>query len=228
MPKQRKPPQPMKTSQLISRLQEISNAIPFDADVVTGDDWMPASLVRVEHDPPDTFLVFEEPDKTKKPLPDAEVAQLAASFEKQATEFLEASRRCTDAQVVNGRFASASVPQVVCAAFAVELGLKSLLIIENQTKPYGHKLARLFDDLSTDSKSHVQNAVSVPTYPKMIPPQTFESALKAVSTAFVDWRYCCEGLRDLVADVGFLTSLASNVIERSRSMQKSKATNTEN
>lgn len=66
MPKQRKPPQPMKTSQLISRLQEISNAIPFDADVVTGDDWMPASLVCVEHDPPHTFLVFEEPDKGKK------------------------------------------------------------------------------------------------------------------------------------------------------------------
>jgi len=151
------------------------------------------------------------------------VLPLAHRFEKQATEFLEASHRCMDARVVDGLFASASVPQIVCAAFSVELGLKSILIMETQAKPDGHKLVDLFRKISTDSKAHIQKAVPIPTYPKTILPQNFESVLKVVSTAFVDWRYSCEGLQDLEADVGFLTSLARSVIERSRSMQTSKA-----
>lgn len=52
----------MKTSQLIKKLQEIDATVPFDADIVMGDDWMPSKLVKVYHEPPRTFLEFEETD----------------------------------------------------------------------------------------------------------------------------------------------------------------------
>ena len=50
----------MKTSELISKLQQIQKSVPFDADLVMGDDWMPSSLIKVFHEPPHTFLEFEE------------------------------------------------------------------------------------------------------------------------------------------------------------------------
>jgi hypothetical protein len=49
----------MKTSELIKRLQYLQKDIPFDAEIVTGDDWQPSELVRVFHEPPHTFLEFE-------------------------------------------------------------------------------------------------------------------------------------------------------------------------
>lgn len=49
----------MKTSELIQKLQKLEQEIPFDAEVVTGDDWQPSELVRVQHEPPYTFLEFE-------------------------------------------------------------------------------------------------------------------------------------------------------------------------
>lgn len=60
----------MKTSELISKLQKLEKEIPFDAEVVTGDDWQPSELVRVLHDPPYTFLEFdvlyeESPEEVK-------------------------------------------------------------------------------------------------------------------------------------------------------------------
>lgn len=49
----------MKTSELIRKLQKLEREIPFDAEVVTGGDWQPSELVRVQHEPPYTFLEFE-------------------------------------------------------------------------------------------------------------------------------------------------------------------------
>ncbi|EEW08875.1 hypothetical protein [Vibrio mimicus] len=49
----------MKISQLIKKLQDIDSTVPFDSDVVTGDDWMPSAITRVYHEPPRTFIEFE-------------------------------------------------------------------------------------------------------------------------------------------------------------------------
>lgn len=49
----------MKTSELIRELQKLEREIPFDAEIVTGDDSQPLELVRVQHEPPYTFLEFE-------------------------------------------------------------------------------------------------------------------------------------------------------------------------
>lgn len=59
----------MKTSELIKKLQEIDATVPFDADVVMGDDWQNTPVSRVYHQPPHTFLelVPSEPeDITRK------------------------------------------------------------------------------------------------------------------------------------------------------------------
>ncbi|MBE5254685.1 hypothetical protein [Mixta mediterraneensis] len=49
----------MKTSELIVKLQEIDKTVPFDADIVTGEDWLPQHLTKVYHEPPYTFIEFE-------------------------------------------------------------------------------------------------------------------------------------------------------------------------
>ncbi|WP_035853270.1 hypothetical protein [Deefgea rivuli] len=49
----------MNTSEVIRKLQALEKTIPFDAEVVIGDDWQPSSLVKIFHQPPYTFLEFK-------------------------------------------------------------------------------------------------------------------------------------------------------------------------
>ncbi|EDJ7305258.1 hypothetical protein QBK36_004707 [Salmonella enterica] len=49
----------LKTSVLIQKLMEIDKTVPFDADVVTGEEWWPIPISRVYHNPPHTFVEFE-------------------------------------------------------------------------------------------------------------------------------------------------------------------------
>lgn len=53
----------MKTSELLSKLEALSKEIPFDAEIVTGDDWMPSALISVHHNPPHTYLEFDWPEE---------------------------------------------------------------------------------------------------------------------------------------------------------------------
>lgn len=59
----------MKTSVLIQKLMEIDKTLPFDADVVTGEDWWPTPISRVYHNPPHTFVEFEA-DEQSQDAPD--------------------------------------------------------------------------------------------------------------------------------------------------------------
>lgn len=49
----------MKLSALIKKLQAIQDTVPFDSDVVTGDDFMPTPIKSVYHEPPYTFIQFD-------------------------------------------------------------------------------------------------------------------------------------------------------------------------
>ncbi|HDX2026532.1 TPA: hypothetical protein RN804_004424, partial [Escherichia coli] len=49
----------LKTSVLIQKLMEIDKTVPFDADVVTGEEWWPTPISRVYHNPPHTYVEFE-------------------------------------------------------------------------------------------------------------------------------------------------------------------------
>lgn len=55
----------MKTSVLIQKLMEIDKTVPFDADVVTGEDWRPTPISRVYHNPPHTFVEFETGEQSQ-------------------------------------------------------------------------------------------------------------------------------------------------------------------
>ena len=73
----------MRTSELIRKLQILEHEIPFDAEIVTGDDWQPSELVRVLHEPPYTFLEFEgvdeeEPAEELRTFSDAQLPLVAA------------------------------------------------------------------------------------------------------------------------------------------------------
>lgn len=52
----------MKTSELIKQLQKIDQTVPFDADIVTGDNWLPCSIDKVYHNPPYTYIQFNSYD----------------------------------------------------------------------------------------------------------------------------------------------------------------------
>ncbi|MEB0982343.1 hypothetical protein [Citrobacter portucalensis] len=55
----------MKTSVLIQKLMEIDKTVPFDAGVVTGEDWCPTPISRVYHNPPHTFVEFEADEQSQ-------------------------------------------------------------------------------------------------------------------------------------------------------------------
>lgn len=50
----------MKTSELILKLNSINKTVPFDADIVLGDDdYEYDNLISVKHIPPNTHLIFD-------------------------------------------------------------------------------------------------------------------------------------------------------------------------
>ncbi|ATF66526.1 hypothetical protein IBN27_003918 [Salmonella enterica] len=55
----------LKTSVLIQKLMEIDKTVPFDADVVTGEEWWPTPISRVYHNPPHTFVEFETGEQSQ-------------------------------------------------------------------------------------------------------------------------------------------------------------------
>ncbi|EEJ6370531.1 hypothetical protein B9M33_000009 [Salmonella enterica subsp. enterica serovar Denver] len=55
----------LKTSVLIQKLMEIDKTVPFDADIVTGEEWWPIPISRVYHNPPHTFVEFETGEQSQ-------------------------------------------------------------------------------------------------------------------------------------------------------------------
>ncbi|EKM0532204.1 hypothetical protein R2217_004313 [Cronobacter turicensis] len=55
----------LKTSVLIQKLMEIDKTVPFDAEVVTGEEWWPTPISRIYHNPPYTFVEFETDEQSK-------------------------------------------------------------------------------------------------------------------------------------------------------------------
>lgn len=55
----------LKTSVLIQKLMEIDKTVPFDAEVVTGEEWWPTPISRVYHNPPHTCIEFETGEQSQ-------------------------------------------------------------------------------------------------------------------------------------------------------------------
>ncbi|WP_318521282.1 hypothetical protein [Photobacterium leiognathi] len=79
----------MNTSELIKKLQEIDASVPFDADVVIGDDWMPNAVTGVYHEPPYTFLTIADDTDDEEIEEDHELAkEMAEKYEQSRKAFL--------------------------------------------------------------------------------------------------------------------------------------------
>lgn len=78
----------MNTSELIKKLQEIDATVPFDADVVVGEDWMPRAVTGVYHEPPYTFLTIESDDEEIEEDDHEQSKEMAEKYEQSRTSFL--------------------------------------------------------------------------------------------------------------------------------------------
>lgn len=159
------------------------------------------------------------------PLLETDAAvEMGVRFLRSSKEFLEAATRAFAERVDDEFFSTSTIPAVVCVTFAAELGLKAIFIAEYKAKTTGHELYQLFISLPEDVQQKIKAAVPAPSYPKNDPMRTFEDALRAENNTFVEWRYSCEGSKDLTTDFAFLNKLAEVVqsvaVERLASASK--------
>lgn len=100
----------------------------------------------------------------------------------------------------NGQFQLPVVPAIVCAAFSVEVGFKAIILSEGG-KASGHALADLFTKLSPDIQDFIVQETGCDR-------AAFDSALVAVSSSFVNWRYVYEQPSAQI-NIDFLSRLAA-------------------
>jgi hypothetical protein len=105
----------------------------------------------------------------------------------------------------NNGVKNAIVPAVVCLAFSIELGFKSILVGCNKPSE-GHKFVELFGKLPDEIKTEIERFV-------VDDKSTFSSQLAAVSNAFVEWRYIFEGSGLHSIDIEFLAKLHAAVTQ---------------
>lgn len=118
--------------------------------------------------------------------------------------FLHAHHLCTGNGFPEGIVPrSAVMPGIVCLAFAVELGLKSILLSEGNSTA-GHDLRSLFDRLTSSTQDEL-------IFHSNVEPQSFRENLDLVSNAFVKWRYIFETQGTQSISEEFLLMLASGV-----------------
>jgi hypothetical protein len=100
------------------------------------------------------------------------------------------------------RFAGyTAVPTIVLSAFASELFLKSLLLIEGSNEGWGHGLFELFDKLSQEAKTDIEENWKAVLERKKdqgpFDPRSLQELLKVGSKTFEVLRYAHEGVDGL-------------------------------
>lgn len=136
---------------------------------------------------------------------------MARRFLNSSRQFVIAAERAGETKFAEGIVEKAVVPEVVCLAFAIELGLKALILLDKRRTVRVHELDVLYRRLSPGLRKAIEAAVPVPAYPRYVSSRTFKDVLEEHSRAFEEWRYVCEGGADLTADLSFLASLAKQV-----------------
>ncbi|WP_312343863.1 hypothetical protein [Leclercia sp.] len=94
----------MKTSVLIQKLMEIDKTVPFDADVVTGEDWCPTPISRVYHNPPHTFVEFEADEQSQDAPDELSVyseLEIRAHQMMQIRDFVQSNRGLQPEEIIS-------------------------------------------------------------------------------------------------------------------------------
>lgn len=115
--------------------------------------------------------------------------------------------------MVNDKLRSAHTPAIVCLSFSVELGLKSLHLIEHGKHPRdreAHHLKHLYNGLPEETKRAIEK-LDLPSYPRYPTPKTFFDYLCDHNKAFSEWRYSCEPGEYLMVNEPFLKNLALKI-----------------
>lgn len=114
-----------------------------------------------------------------------------------------AAERCLERRPLpGGRFEMLAVPAIVCAAFSIELGLKTLILLRGGVQK-GHDLKTLF------LRTHAEDQRTIEESLGMDRDALLRSLSKAAS-AFNDWRYVFE--QDAAhADPAFLQAMGGAI-----------------
>ncbi len=94
----------LKTSVLIQKLMEIDKTVPFDADVVTGEDWCPTPISRVYHNPPHTFVEFEADEQSQDAPDELSVyseLEIRAHQMMQIRDFVQSNRGLQPEEIIS-------------------------------------------------------------------------------------------------------------------------------
>lgn len=124
--------------------------------------------------------------------------------QKISSDFLIAANRAAEIQIIDDHFQDAKVPAIVCAAFSIELGLKSAIHKESGTEHKNeHKIFNLFEKLSTGKKEEISKVLGIDL-------EELKVKVSGISNAFVEWRYVYERDRTEI-DFTFLFNFAKAV-----------------
>jgi hypothetical protein len=120
-----------------------------------------------------------------------------------ANAFWMAAARSMEQRRLNAdQFQMLLIPGVVCLAFSIELGIKSILLPSGKASRT-HNLVKLFGELSKDIQERIVSTCGRPR-------DAFDKSLAKIANVFEDWRYIYE-LENPNVDMGFLNSLADAI-----------------
>ncbi|MEB5920882.1 hypothetical protein [Franconibacter daqui] len=94
----------MKTSVLIQKLMEIDKTVPFDAEVVTGEEWWPTPISRVYHNPPHTYVEFETGEQSQDDPEELSVyseLEIRAHQMMQIRDFVQSNKGLKSEEIVS-------------------------------------------------------------------------------------------------------------------------------
>ena len=130
-----------------------------------------------------------------------------------ANAFFLASGRAFETKVAEGKFESAKIPAIVCAAFSIELALKANIAFQGDADKLKklkssdrHNLFKLFELLLVET----QDEIFIGT---KLAKSEFLEKIQTISNAFVDWRYVYEK-DEISIDYTFLNDFAQTLNSR--------------
>ena len=94
----------LKTSVLIQKLMEIDKTVPFDAEVVTGEEWWPTPISRVYHNPPHTYVEFETGEQSQDDPDELSVyseLEIRAHQMMQIRDFVQSNKGLKSEEIVS-------------------------------------------------------------------------------------------------------------------------------
>ena len=141
-------------------------------------------------------------------------SQRARAVFKQACAFVSVRERITEQKELVGRDLMLIYPTLALEAFAIELFLKCLLLLQGEEPPRTHNLAKLFRDLHPNTKRSIVDQWDNGPRKKIVElgkklgfPTDLPNSLVRCGDAFEELRYAFEDPEKIVFYLGDLPRL---------------------